>query len=88
MFPNQGSLVRGQSIVEPVEPFRGPYRVQRIPMSPLDMAAAARMMGRGTRGVLGIPTLPWRQDNLARNSLQIAQAAPLLYNPIGYGQRY
>ena len=78
----------GRSVVEPVERFRAPYTVTRIPISPLDMAAASRLMAQGTRGVLGIPTMPWRQKALADNALKIAQGAPMLYSPIGYGQRY
>ena len=78
----------GRSVVEPVERFSAPYTVTRIPMSALDMAAAARLMARGSRGVLGIPTMPWRQQALAASGLQVAQGAAMMHNPMAYGQRY
>lgn len=57
-------------------------------ISPLDMAASARMIGLGTREVLGIRTMPWQKNKVARAALRVAEARPMLYSPVGYGQRY
>lgn len=56
--------------------------------NPLDMAAGARMMALGTRQVLGIPTMPWSKDRIARAGVRMAQGNATLYSPVGYGQRY
>ena len=57
-------------------------------LNPLDMAAGSRMVALNTRRVLGIPTMPWSKDKVARAGYRAAQGAMVVYNPVGYGQRY
>lgn len=89
-MPNTKTLAVGRAEELPIPEWaRVPFSTKIQPtLNPLDMAAGSRMTALGMRQVLGIPTMPWSKDKVARAGLRVARGNATVYNPIGYGQRY
>lgn len=90
-MPNSKSLAVGRAEELPIPDWARIPFATNVPagvLNPLDMAAGSRMTALGTRRVLGIPTMPWSKDKVARAGLRMAQGSAMIYSPVGYGQRY